>query len=86
MDISTLANPAPTWKWYKGNVMQDRSKYKNSSDENIHNCSFLIENMTKSDFGQYTCKITNGVGTVNITFTLQSQGESFGYKFLFSIN
>jgi hypothetical protein len=69
-----LANPQPEtavlWTRAGNTIDSEENKY-----EMYANGSLVILGVTPSDSRNYTCKVTNDVGTDNVTYTVLVIGE-----------
>ena len=66
----TSGNPPPevTWLW-NGRMLPPSAKIRTSSTSATAH-SLTLFNVTASDLGTYTCKASNGLGSVNCTSNL----------------
>lgn len=62
----------PNITWYKNNITPiSRSYFKPSYGK----WSMSLDELTKADNGNYTCKVCNELGCIQHTYTLQIQGK-----------
>lgn len=68
--VSTVSGwPVPTVSWVKdGAVLRLRAGISSQQEDNLH--LLYVENVQKTDAGQYTCTATNSKGKATCSWTL----------------
>ncbi|KAK3579633.1 hypothetical protein CHS0354_028399 [Potamilus streckersoni] len=76
-DLTVWADPQPEFTWFKAEWWNHWLPTPIPSDRQNNSkltTSLKIQNVRPSDFGNYTVMVKNSLGTLNSTFSLQSQG------------
>ncbi|KAF1394737.1 hypothetical protein PFLUV_G00004260 [Perca fluviatilis] len=67
LNCSAVGNPSPSYNWTLPLVAKERSSLRIGS-------ALSIDSVTSEDEGQYTCSVSNDVGTVTVMFDVHVQG------------
>lgn len=80
-DVKLTGGPFSV-EWYKdGTVIRESSKYKMIiNQEGLH--SLMVNSVTQSDAGIYTCRAQSAAGVVDTSAKLIVQGTVLTYHFL----
>jgi hypothetical protein len=73
------AYPLPKFDWsYGNNLLNDRKLTKRTSTrvgEDVYEGILQINKVSESDYGDYTCKATNNIGSKRTIIQLQRKGK-----------